>query len=490
VDTHLPIASVDTEKNIVTFTSKSHLTFTDDFSDKGSRYVVENVFEALDAPGEWYLDKPTGTLYYMPKDGEDMNTVEVIAPFVSELLRIEGDPQNGNVVEGIILHNVSFSHCHFEFPPGNINNLQGAFDVSGAVNLIGAKGCHIENCTFSHLGTFGIDIQAGSSRISVLNNRFHNLSAGGVKINGSRLGESPLHHTKRNMIVGNEIARFGLDYPSAVGIIVKDSYGNLISRNHIHHGFYSGISLGWAWGYWPSISRDNIVERNHIHHIGQGMLSDIGGVYTLGTSPGTVIRNNLIHDIEANSYGGWGIYNDAGSAGILVENNVVYNTHHAGYNLHFGKEITIRNNIFALGRLEQLSRGPGEKHMSLHFENNIVYWKEGTLFSGDWRNWDYKVYMHPAEPEGYEFRRNFTSNWNVFYNPNVKVDDVIFHDKSLQHWQGRGNDENSLYADPLFVDPDNADFRLKPESPALKLGFEPIDLSGVPADGEPSYSVP
>ena len=481
VDTHLPIESVDTEKNIVKFKDKSHLTFTDDFSEDGSRYIVENVFEALDAPGEWYLDRPTGILYYMPKDGEEMSTVEVAAPFVTELLRIEGDPSDSKFVEGIVLHNVAFEHCHFEFPPGDVNKLQAAFSISGAINIIGARECKVEKCTFTNLGTYAIDIQAGSSRIGVHHNRFHNLSAGGVKVNGGRPGEPPLTHTKHNVIADNEIGNFGLNYPSAVGVVVKDSYGNLIARNHIHHGFYLGVSLGWVWGYWPSISRDNIVERNHIHHMGQGMLSDIGGVYTLGPSPGTIIRNNLIHDIEANSYGGWGIYNDAGSTDILVENNIVYNTQHAGYNLHFGREITIRNNIFALGRLEQLSRGPGERHMSLYFSNNIVYWKEGILFSGDWKNRDYKAYMHPAWPDGSEFRRNFTSNWNVFYNPNLTVEEVIFDDKTLPHWQGRGNDENSVYADPLFVDPDNFDFRLKPESPALKLGFEQIDLSGVPA---------
>ena len=481
IDNHLPIESVDMEKNIVKFKYKGDMTFTDDFTDEGARYVVENVFEALDAPGEWYLDKPTGILYYIPMDGEDMNTVEVIAPYATELLRIVGDPANGHYVEKVQFENISFQYCNFLFPPGKVNNYQGSTDVTAAINMTGAKNCRFNQCSFTNLGTYAIDMKIGCSGNLIERNRFHNISAGGIRIDGGRAGSSPLIHTKNNRILDNEISYFGLNYPSAVGIIIKNSYGNQISQNHIHHGFYTGVSLGWVWGYGRSIARDNVVERNYIHHIGQGLLSDMGAVYTLGPSPGTVIRNNLIHDIDANKYGGWGIYNDEGSTGILVENNIVYNTKFAGYDMHYAKEITIRNNIFALGRMDQISRTRGENHPSLYFENNIVYWKEGELFSGDWRDREYKYYTNPSRPEGDDRKRNFESNWNVFYNPNLKVEEVTFYnDESFADWQKRGYDVNSVYADPMFVDPDNFDFRLKPESPALKLGFEPIDLSGVP----------
>ena len=479
-DNHLPIESIDTEKNIVKFKYKGGKTFTDDFSEEGARYVVENVFEAIDTPGEWYLDKPQGILYYMPQDGEDMKMAEVIAPYASELLRFEGNPANGKFVEKVHLEGVSFEHCNFGFASGQVNDPQGSSEVSAAVNLAGAKECGFGNCSFTNLGTFAIDIKAGCSRIDILNNQFCNLSAGGIRVDGGRAGSPPLTHTKNNRISGNEIANYGLNYPSAVGVIIKNSYGNIVARNHIHHGYYTGISLGWNWGYARSIARDNVVAYNHIHHIGLGLLSDMGAVYTLGPSPGTVIHNNLIHDIDANKYGGWGIYNDEGSTGILVENNVVYNTKFAGYDMHYAREITIRNNIFALGRMDQISRTRGENHPSLYFENNIVYWKEGTLFSGDWKDREYKYYTNPSRPEGADYKRNFESNWNVFYNPNKKVEEIDFGGGSFKVWQERGYDQNSIYADPMFVDPGTFDFRLKPESPALQRGFEPIDLTGVP----------
>ncbi|HYG35691.1 MAG TPA: hypothetical protein VEC99_12945, partial [Clostridia bacterium] len=89
-DSHLPIKSVDATSNLVTFVHKAGKVFTDDFTENGARYVVENVFEALDEPGEWYLNRRTGSLYYMPKPGEEMDKVEFIAPRLPAFLHLRG----------------------------------------------------------------------------------------------------------------------------------------------------------------------------------------------------------------------------------------------------------------------------------------------------------------------------------------------------------------------------------------------------------------
>jgi hypothetical protein len=202
----------------------------------------------------------------------------------------------------------------------------------------------------------------------------------------------------------------------------------------------------------------------------------MGGVYTLGVSPGTVIRNNIIHDVNANHYGGWGIYNDEGSTHILIENNLVYNTKFAPYNIHYAKEITVRNNIFALGRLELLNRTRVDPHKSVFFENNIVYRKTGTLLTGDWQDKSYKFYVSPMSGER-EMTGTFESDYNLFYDPAVPLDSVKFNGQTFKEWQGRGKDVHSVYLDPLFVDPEKYNFNLKPESPAFKLGFIPFDFS-------------
>ncbi len=479
-DSHLPIQSIDTEKNIVTFQHKAGKVFTDDFTSDGARYIVENVFEGLDQPGEWYLNKKTGVLYLIPKPDVDLRTAEVIAPVAPAFIHLEGKPVEREYVEHLYFRNLSFMYTNFELPPGNSNDRQGSASVPAAITLTGAKHCAFEDCTIKNIGTFAFEISDGCSRNCISHNNISYIAAGGFRVNGGTQHDHPLKRTGYNEITDNVLHHFGEVYPSAVGILLMHTFGNTVAHNLIHHGWYTGISIGWNWGYQRSLSRDNKIEYNHIHHIGQGLLSDMGAIYTLGVSPGTEIDNNLIHDVEANHYGGWGIYNDEGSTHLLIKNNIVYNTKFAGYNIHFCKEVTVRNNIFAFGRLQQLSRSRVEPHKSFYFENNIVYWKEGELLDNKWRDQPYSFYFHPKNKSGKrEVTSTFDMDWNVYYNPALSVDEADFNGLSFEEWKKLGKDEHSLYTDPLFVDPGNYDFRLKSESPAFDLGFKPIDMSTV-----------
>ena len=475
-DSHLPIESLDTEKHIVTFKHKAGKVFTDDFTDNGARYVAENVFEGLTQPGQWYLNRKIGVLYYWPTANENMETAEVIAPVAPALLSIEGLPMERRYVEHLRFEGVRFAHTHWFLPPGNSNDDQGSSSVPAAVTLKGARFVAFDRCEFSRLGTFAIEVLDGSAHNQFTRNVITDIAAGGFRVNGGNESSPPLLHTGDNVIADNRIGPYGQVYPSAVGILLMHTFGNTVAHNEIHHGYYTGISVGWHWGYQRSISRDNRIEYNHIHHIGQGLLSDMGGIYTLGVSPGTVLRGNLIHDIDANQYGGWGIYNDEGSSHILIENNIVYDTKFAGYNIHYAKELTVRNNIFALGRLQQLSRGIIEPHKSCFFENNIVYFEEGTLLDNQWSDNPYDFYYRPGSGVQ-KTDSTFDMDWNVYFNPKQSVEDVRFNGKTFQDWKKTGKDTHSVYADPLFVDVAKRDFRLRPDSPALKLGFQSIDLS-------------
>jgi hypothetical protein len=200
-----------------------------------------------------------------------------------------------------------------------------------------------------------------------------------------------------------------------------------------------------------------VIEFNQLHDIGQGMLSDMGAVYTLGIQRGTFVRNNLIHDVSSFTYGGWGLYPDEGSTGIVFENNIVYRTKSAGFHQHYGRENIVRNNIFAFGKEHQVMRTREEDHISFIFTNNIVYFDSGTLLGSSWKN------------------EKFVMENNIYFD--TRSTNINFAGASLGQWRARGHDTNSSIADPLFVAPAKGDFGLKQGSPAHQRAFKPLDAS-------------
>jgi hypothetical protein len=475
LDNRLPIESVAAKTRTVTFDRPSLFALVSE--NKPGPYWIENVFEAMDTPGQWYLDRSRGVLYYLPRSDEKMSSAEIIAPRLAQVLRVVG--RGGTPVHDLRFEGLNFAHTEWQPPADYASSLQAGIEVPGALLFDHAERCSVANCSIAHIGNYGIEVSVGCADIEILRNQISDIGAGGIRIghffswetDGSgRLTERGMQrkaampkgpHSQRITVADNEIAHCGRFSPEAAGVFVGDNANTKVIHNHIHDLFYSGISVGSVQDFGPSQATDNIIEYNHVHDIGKGMLSDLGGIYTC-SSPRTRIRFNLIHDVSRREYGGWGVYLDEGSHDLLIQKNVVYHCQDGALFAHHNHDITAENNIIASNRVVQVDRG-GIGGFELTCRRNLIFYKDGKAI-GD----------YGSEQCG---RKVCAFDNNLYWNTSGKP--VLFGKRTFAEWQAIGQDKNSLMADPMFVNPDKGDFRLRPNSPAEKVGFEPWDFFAV-----------
>ena len=305
---------------------------------------IENAYELLDQPGEWYLDRAKDVLYYMPQKDENLSACKVIAGQLETLLLAEGTLNNP--IENMIFQGITFSYntwlrpnecfgfpevqANFCMPPSTTDiNADNWVKTPGAVIFRAAKSIRLERNTFVHLGSAGLDFENGSQDNVICGNVFTDISGSGIQIAG--INDYKIKDTKalcKNIsVINNYIHQCGQDYKGAVGVWVGYAEKISIEHNEICNLPYSGISVGWGWGsHDPSPCKDNKIRYNNIHNV-INYADDGAGIYTLSAQPGTEITDNLIHDIyrRAGNYPIAGIYHDNKSRYVTTTRNMIFN---------------------------------------------------------------------------------------------------------------------------------------------------------------------
>lgn len=345
---------------------ESHLEFAHPWpqpvigGEKGnSSFCLTNALELLDQPGEWFQEYPSGTIYYYPQAGENMETAEVIIPALETLVTIGGTLSRP--VKHIQFNGITFAHTSWMRPSyqGHVT-LQGGFPLldayklqepglpekaelenqawitrpETAIRVRGAEHIDFKHCTFRHLSSTGLDYEWAVTASSVEDCQFTDIGGTALLVGAFPDGgfethvpfipadarELCSHITIRNNFISNVTNE---DW-GCVGIGAGYVRNMDISHNEVCHLNYSGICVGWGWTSLESGMCNNRIEANYVHHFAR-RLYDAGGLYTLSNQPGSVMRNNRIeHLIEApyaTNERAFYIYLDEATDGYTMENN-------------------------------------------------------------------------------------------------------------------------------------------------------------------------
>lgn len=257
---------------------------------------------------------------------------------------------------------------------------QAELTINTVVRIEKSCNIRIEDCEFTDLYGYcvGIDCdgdkgnveQISSFKITLRNNYIHDIYGGAFHVSGD---------SSQHRIDNNRIENYGRYQSGAVGILIRHSHTNDIVHNTICKGYYTGLSLGWIWGYAEIRCYDNYVAYNHIHHCLQSTLNDGGGIYLLGQQPGTVIECNLIHDIKScKTLDAAGLYLDEGSSFLNIQRNIIFNTN-IGLHLHYGFGNEVFYNLFAENSDCSLKISREERHLQCSIHNNIFQSDDASL---------------------------------------------------------------------------------------------------------------
>jgi hypothetical protein len=473
----------------------------------GHRYLIENVQENLTRAGQWYLDRcinppscsnsnGTWALSYLAKSGETPSSDEIIVPQQTQLIVATG-------LEYVTFQGLTFAHDNWLPPSEGLGDNQGIPDVTAALSFAASSHITLDTCTITHTQGWGVEFDGlkGTTTTTgnqVINSVLFDLGAGGIRIgHRSRSYDTEDNVAQFTLVQNSLVASAGRIQPTGIGtgIWVGNAHHNTITHNEVRDLYSGGISVGATWGILDGIglAHDNLISYNLVYNLGQGVTSDMGAIYLVtSATTGNKVLNNVIHDVvhnwlDADGYGGHGIYFDQGTSNVLAKNNLIYRTSTAGLfnnlsdhdNDTYPQNNVFDNNVIAYSRSKVVQRG-GNNPSSLTMTHNILYFSPKRFQGGHWACLDGNGKPVPCTT------RFFMDNnlyWNYLGKPLTFIttdpDGGTKKDYTLSQWQAIGEDSHSKNADPKFRNPNfpNDDFTLLSGSPALDVGFVPVDYS-------------
>jgi hypothetical protein len=338
--------------------------FNLDHWEEHPRYFLENAIEFLDAGFEWFYDKLKQKFYLKLPENKNPTQMKISIPISEGLIHFAGS--ENHPVKNIHFEGITFRHslwnipeqgyggvqaCHYDPRP----NADGWNVVPAAIFAEWAENCSFENCSFENLGGSGLWFGTGCKNCSIINSVFNDISGNGIMIGEGRdrvvNGEPWWKVAKNQAATGNQIKncvvkKCGEQFYGAVGIWCGLTVETVIKNNEIYDLPYTGISIGWMWSPEPTPCRDNVIDGNHIHHILQ-VLSDGGGIYSLGLQPGSKILNNHIHDVRINAGRAEsnGMFLDEGTTDVIIANNLIYNIAKSPLRFHRATTNLVKENF-------------------------------------------------------------------------------------------------------------------------------------------------
>ena len=431
--------------------------------------MVENVFEELDSPGEWFYNSVEQKLYYWPQEGINLSTAMVEVSILKHLVELKGTIEKP--VKNVIISGICFKHTRRTFMEHYERLLRSDWAMyrGGAFLIDGAENCEINDCEFTELGGNAIFVNKFNRNIKITGNHIHECGATAISFVGDtsavrspsfyyyefvpfkkmdkEIGPKNMLYPAECLVSDNLIYHSGRIEKQTAGVQISMAMNITVRNNSIYDVPRAGINIGdGTWG-------GHIIEFNDVFNtvletgdhgsfnswgrdrfwhpkrkILDSLVAAIPDMPRWDAINTTIIRNNRFRCDH-----GWDIDLDDGSSNYKIYNNLCLN---GGIKLREGFFRTVENNIMVNNGF----------HPHVWFKNSGDIFRKNIIMTGH--------------------RDIRLSGWGKQIDYNLFPTSEV-----LKKAQNNNTDKNSTFGNPLFKNPEQGNFSVEKKSPALKLGF-------------------